>query len=825
MATYTQEDRLLELTTPLGENKLLIRSIDGMEGISQLFSFRVEAFAFNEEEIDFSRLVGQPICVRVILDQDSSARIERFYHGMVQTVTRGARGTTTTSYSLQAVPRFWFLTRTTQSRIFQQKTVPDILKVVLAGIPASYDLQGTYEPRDYCAQYRESDFDFASRLMEEEGICYFFRHELDGHTMVVADTSSAHKDLPHSPSLFFDPDVGGQDDAEIIYSWEKTQTLRSGKTTLWDHSFELPHNSLQAQDLILDTLAVGNVTHKLKVGGNENMELFDYPGGYAERFDGVSPSGGDQPSQLQKIYSDNTRTTKIRMQQEAVNSIVITGYTAYLGIASGYKFNLERHYQDNDAYLITRSHFSIPQKGGYAAGDEPDAPPPEIVMNCIPLSLPFRPQRVSAKPVVFGTQTAVVVGPAGEEIFTDKYGRVKVQFLWDRDGQFNGTSSCWVRCGFPWAGKNFGFISIPRVGHEVIVAFEEGDPDQPIIMGSVYNADMMPPYTLPENKTMSAFKSRSSLGGGGFNELRFEDKKDAEQVFFHAQKNMDTRVLNDRMEWIGNDTHLIVKRDQLETIERDFQRTVHRDVVEEIKRDRIMVIKGKDAVETTGSSTSKTTGNVATEIGGKMSMDVTGDVYLNSSGKIVIESTSQISLKVGGSFVDIGTGGVTIVGTMVKINSGGAAGSGSKGNLNATKAATAPAVAATADPGGHKEYTGGSSRTTSASSSSSSSTSSSSSSASSSSSPGSTAPPPPAPAPEPTHNPNTPENETKTHWVGIKLKDRTGKPIAGQAYKVVLPGGDVAEGTLDDEGKAKVEHTDPGECQVSFPGLADWEKA
>ncbi len=807
MADYTQENRLLELITPLGANILLIRSIDGLEALSQLFSFRIECFAANDKTVDFSQLIGKSVTVRVILDQAASPIPRRYFNGVVQTVTRGGRNDTTTSYSLQVVPSFWFLTRTTRSRVYQQESVPDILKKVLLGFPVQWELQGTFEPRDYCTQYRESDFDFASRLMEEEGMFYYFKHEDGQHTMVVSNHPGTHKEHPFSPKMFFDPDVGGQDESQIIYMWEKTQTLRSGKSTLWDHSFELPHKNLEAQELVMDTLQIGSVTHKLKVGGNENFELYDYPGGYAGRFDGISPSGGEQASNLQKIYEDNKRTVKIRMQQESANAVVITGYTAYLGVQTGYKFALERHYQDDDSYVVTRSHFSIPQQGGYAAGDNVDAPPPEIVFNCIPLALPFRPQRVTPKPLVNGTQTGVVAGPQGEEIFTDKYGRIKVQFLWDRELPFNGTSSCWVRCGMPWAGKNFGFISIPRVGQEVIVAFEDGDPDQPIVVGSVYNPDMMPPYTLPDNKTMSTFKSRSSPGGGGFNELRFEDKKDAEQVFFHAQKNMDTRILNDRMEWVGQDTHLQVVRDQLEKIDRDFQRKVQQDVVEEIGRDHIFVVKGKQAIEVTGSSSMKVNSNVAHEFGGNYTTKVTGSTYIKGTGAIIIESTSQISLKVGGNFVDIGPSGVTIVGTMVNINSGGSAGSASLGSLNAVKAPTAPTEAANAESGGHKEYSG-SARTTGATGQTGNPT-----------EPTSSAPP------APTHNPGSPENQPKTHWIGIKLKDRTGKPVAGQAYRVVLPNGDVAEGTLDDEGKAKVEHTDPGQCQVSFPGLGDWEKA
>jgi type VI secretion system secreted protein VgrG len=354
----------------------------------------------------------------------------------------------------------------------------------------------------------------------------------------------------------------------------------------------------------------------------------------------------------------------------------------------------------------------------------------------------------------------------------------------------------------PHAGKQFGFITIPRTGQEVIVAFEEGDPDQPIVVGSVYNADMMPPYALPDFKTRSTFKSRSSIGGGGFNELRFEDKKDAEQVFFHAQKNMDVRVLADRMEWIGNDTHLIVKRDQVEAVERDVQRKVSRNVVEEIGQDRILVIKGKDAVQVTGARTQNVMGNSSSEIGGDQSSAVSGKTYIKGKDAIVVESDKQITLKVGGNFVDISPSGVTITGTMVNINSGGAAGSGSKGSLNPTKAPATAKAADTAESGGHKTYSGSGGGG-----------------AAGPSGRGSTAPPPP------THNPTSPENKEKTHWIGIRLKDRTGKPVPGQAYKVVLPNGEVSEGTLDDEGKAKIEHIDPGNCQVSFPGLADWKKA
>ena len=782
MANFTQESRLLELTTPIGKDKLLIRSIDGMESISQLFSFRVECFAANEEVIDFSKLIGQSICVRVLLDAVDPNAPKRFFHGVVQTVTRGARNDFNTSYSLQAVPFFWLLTRTTQSRIFQQKSVPDILKTVLAGIPVAFELQGTYQPRDYCAQYRESDFDFASRLMEEEGIFYFFKHEETNHIMVIADTPTAHKELPHSPTLYYDPDIGGVEDVVTVYCWEKSQTLRSGKTTLWDHSFELPHKSLEAQDLIADTLQVGGVTHKLKVGNNDQMELYDYPGGFAQRFDGVTTGGGDQASELQKIFEDNKRTAKIRMQQEAVNSLNITGYTSYLGITPGFKFALARHYEDNDSYVLTRSHFAIPQMGGYAGDEALDTPGPEIVFNCIPFVLPFRPQRVAAKPVVYGTQTAVVVGPPGEEIYTDKYGRIKVQFLWDRAGKYDASSSCWCRCAYPSAGKNFGFLSIPRIGQEVIVAFEEGDPDQPVVVGSVYNADQMPPHELPANKTQSGVKSRSTPGAGtqNLNEIRFEDKIGAEHIFIHGEK----------------DLHVRCKASYFSSIGGDFN--------EEVGGDARTKIAGRKSVKVTGDIVSLSEANQTVHAAGDMitkahatwggigqdtilvaraalELKGVGSVRMESGGDLLIQG-KDVTIKGDGGFIRIDASGVTIVGTMVRINSGGGAGSASAVAAPTLVVPVAPAAAlkpgetkATVNPADSGAAAG-----------------------------------------ENTHDENAEENKDKAHWIEVQLKDESGAPVIGESCEITLPDGKKATSSTNKLGLIRVDKIDAGNCTVRW---------
>jgi len=812
MANFTQETRLLELTTPVGKDKLLIRSIDGTEGISQLFSFRVECFAANDEVVDFSKLVGQAICVRAVLDAVDANQPKRFFHGVVQTVTRGARGYSNTSYSLQAVPYFWLLTRTTQSRIFQQKSVPDILKLVLVGFSVSFELQGTYQPRDYCSQYRESDFDFACRLMEEEGILYFFKHEETNHVMVVADTPTAHKELPHSPTLYYDPDVAGVEDVVIVYAWEKSQTLRSGKTTLWDHSFELPHKSLEAQDLIVETVQVGDISHKLKLSGNDRMELYDYPGGYAERFDGISSSGGDQAGELQKIYEDNKRTTKIRMQQEAVNSLNITGYTSYLGITPGFKFTLDRHYEDNDTYVLVRSHFSIPQMGGYAGDENLDMPPPEIVFNCIPYALPFRPQRVSAKPVVYGTQTAVVVGPAGEEIYTDKYGRVKIQFLWDRAAKYDASSSCWCRCAFPWAGKNYGFISIPRIGHEVVVAFEEGDPDQPIIVGSVYNADMMPPWTLPDNKTQSGYQTRTEKGGNdNLNVLQFEDKKGSEFIYLHAEKDYHTRVKHDTHGNYGRDVHRYIERNLIEEIKNEIHRVVKKSIYEEVSQHVQTKIGGTVQTDVAADVKRKIGGNVDDTIGGDHSEKTSGKMSVKAS-EILFEAESTISLKVGGSEVVIDSSSVTIKGSskvaitggMVNINSGPGSPSKAPKSPAAAVIAKYKAIVAAMMPGqtGHKTYSGGGGGGGGGSQN------------------APTHPLPPSgtpPASSKVAKTATSEKTPETHFIEIEVKDEDNLPVPSEYFEIITPEGTSATGTTDEKGFARVDGIQPGQATVRFP--------
>lgn len=659
MSEYTQQNRPMRVTTPLGEDKLMIRGFTGEEGISQLFCFNLDLFAEKSENITFSDLLGQKVTVTFVLP----GKRTRHFNGIIRRLSRGARGEEFIHYEAEMVPQFWLLSKRRQSRIFQQMTVPDILKRVLEGVDTAFETQGTFEKREFCVQYRESDYDFACRLMEEEGIYYFFKHTADAHKMVVANTPQSHPDLPFSTKIVYEEVVGESREEMRITRWDKEQELRSGKSLLWDHRFQLPHKHLEADQPTKDSVQIGREAHKFKLGANDKLELYDYPGEYAKRFDGIDKSGGEQSGELQKIYQDNKRTVGIRMQQEEFPGLIIRGDSDCRHLNPGFKFNLQRHFSDDGTYLLTWIRHEGSQGEMFRTSHEPGELKYKNEFRCVPIAHPFRPQRVTPKPIVYGTQTAVVVGPGGEEIFTDKYGRVKVQFHWDRDGRADANSSCWVRVATSWAGKQWGAISLPRIGQEVVVDFQEGDPDRPIIVGSVYNADQMPPYTLPDKKTVSTLKSRSTKSGGpsNYNEIRMEDLKGKEQLFVHAEKNMDLRVKEEFREWVGHNRHTIVKQNRKETIEQDGHLHVKGNVSEKID-----------------GNYSLTVGQASDEkIGTKWAAEAGQEIHLKAGMKVVIEAGMQLSLKGAGGFIDIGPAGVTIQGTLVKINSGGSAGSGS----------------------------------------------------------------------------------------------------------------------------------------------------
>ncbi len=664
---FQDDQRPIQFTTPLGPYKLLVSHIQGREAVSELFHFQIDALTEDTSPIAFDSLMGQTVTVAIEGKQGGT----RYINGLVVGVTQGVREQMFTNYRLEIVPNLWKLTRTAKSCIYQQKSVLDILKIVLAGLDVEYNVQATLEPREYCVQYRETDFNFACRLMEEEGIFYFFKHTSSGHTLVLADSTQAFAAIPFQPTVTYETARGGGYQEDRILAWEKGQGLRSGKTTNWDFQFQMPDKNCEAVAQVLDTVQAGTISHKLQVGGNSAFELYDYPGGYCKRFDGIDKSGSDQAANLNNIFTDNNRTVKLRMEAETAAGFFISGRGLHPGFTPGYKFTLQSHFTDNGDFTL----LAVDHDAHQPLGNDTEPFRYENVFRAIPNALVYRPPRTTPEPFVHGPQTAVVVGTAGEEIFTDKYGRVKVQFRWDRTGTNDANSSCWLRVGTHWAGKQWGAIHIPRIGQEVIVAFIEGDPDQPIIVGSVYNADNMPPYTLPDNKTQSGILTRSSKQGGAanFNQILFEDKKGSEFLTIHAEKDQNHQIENDDTQWVGHDRTTTIDHDETREVKHDRTTTIDNDETKTVKGKETITITGNQTLEIQQGNQTNTIdmGNQSTTL--KMGNQDTELNMGNQStkvdlGTITMEAMQSITLKVGQSKITIDQMGVTIEGMMIKVN-------------------------------------------------------------------------------------------------------------------------------------------------------------
>ena len=493
MSAPTQERRQLELITPLGKDVLFLASFSGSEEMSRLFSYHLEMVS-TKDHIPPKDIVGKRVSFRVLLADDTP----RWFDGYVSRFCAGSRETGMRRYEAEVVPWLWFLTRTTDCRIFQNKSVPDIIEEIFGDLGFSdyetSEIKGKHEPWEYCAQYRETDFEFVSRLMEQEGIFYYFRHEQSKHTLVLADQKGAYKDCPEK-EVEYEHSRGTQARADQITSWEHEYTYTPGKWAQTDYNFiDHPHRSETTPAKLLMT----NQQSTVKLDKISKYEIYDYPGEY-------------QTKGVGEEY------TKIRMEEDEVPYDVVDAASRCKTFAVGHKFTIKKHdckSEEGNSYVITSIRHSAtepPQSGG-GEGVEEDY---SNSFTCIPDSVTFRPERITPKPVIQGAQTAVVTGPAGEEIWPDKYGRVKVQFNWDREGERDENTSCWVRCMQSSAGKGWGSMFIPRIGQEVVVTFLEGDPDRPLVSGLVYNADQMPPYPLPDEKTKSYIKTNSSKGGDG----------------------------------------------------------------------------------------------------------------------------------------------------------------------------------------------------------------------------------------------------------------------------------------------------------------------
>lgn len=625
----TQQNRFLAIGTALGDDALLIQSISITEQLGRLFQMEVELLS-QDDAVDFDKMVGTNATVRLELPGGKT----RYFNGFVSRFVQCEQERNYAHYRATLVPWVWFLTRNADCRIFQKKKVPDIIEEVFKAHGfKDYKLQlsGTYPEWEYCVQYRETDFNFISRLMEQEGIYYFFKHEDGVHTLILADSASAHEVTEDYDTIVYQSEGhGGQETTESVTDWVIEKEVQPGVYALGDFNFKTPAAPIVVND---------NISRQHAASA---FEIFDYPGEFDKRDEG-------------EAYA------KLRIQELHAQHEILRGQATARGICTGAKFTLKGHSRSdqNREYLITgvSCHISVSDYESTEKGEG------EEFFTCSftarPANEPFRSQRTTPKPVVHGPQTAIVVGKKGEEIDTDEFGRVKVQFHWDRYGKVDENSSCWVRVSQPTAGKGWGAISLPRIGQEVIVEFLEGDPDLPIITGRVYNATAKVPYALPDNKTMTSFKSNSSKGGAGFNELRFQDKKGDEQIFMHGEKNLDINIKNDAFELIGNDRHLIVTNNQADHIKNNRDEIVDADHKEKIGKDRHLKVVGKEAKEVGGSQSLTVKGDVIEVFKANHSEQTTGDYYLKGDN-VVIEGMTNVTIKVGGSSIAIAADGIAL---------------------------------------------------------------------------------------------------------------------------------------------------------------------
>ena len=612
---FMQDERLFRLDTPLGSDVLLFKDMEGQEGISQLFSFHLNLLS-EKPDISFKNIIGKSVTLVVDLHDGKY----RYINGIVSEFYQLSAGDPSISnnilshYTATVVPFLWLLTRTTDSRIFQHKSVPDIVEKIFGdnGVQDyKLSLKGSYSPRDYCVQYRETDFNFVSRLMEEEGIFYYFQHEDGKHTLILADDASEHKTCPEQGAARCKPHEGATYEEDMIDSLHVKQEIRAGKYTLNDFNFEMPNTSLKLEE-----------PSNQKLGPGER-EYYDYPGLYGKKSEG-----------------DNL--SKIRMQEEEAQITTCYGASNCRAFTSGYKFKLEDFYRrdmNNKDYVLTRVRHTGSQT--YSIGESDSGATYKNEFTCIPSDVPFRPVRVTPKPFVRGAQTAIVVGPSGEEIYPDKYGRVKVQFHWDREGAKDDKSSCWIRVSQLFAGAGWGAMFIPRIGHEVVVDFLEGDPDRPIITGRVYHGANNPPYPLPDEKTKSTIKTNSSPGGGGFNELRFEDKKGKEEIYLQGERDWNILIKNNKGQTIGVDDQLSVGNNQ--------RITVGVNKAETIGAAKELTIGGAYQVSVGGAMNESVGGLKAEEIGAhkavKVAKDSTEDIGGNQTVNVGKDMSETISGK------------------------------------------------------------------------------------------------------------------------------------------------------------------------------------
>ncbi|MNQ32988.1 Ice nucleation protein [compost metagenome] len=588
----TQNTRLVQVSSPLGENVLVLQSLDGSEELGRIFQYELELISENPS-VAFDQLLGKPMSLALELHDGG----KRHFHGIVSRCSQGAGNGQFAGYQVSLRPWLWLLSRTSDCRIFQNRSVPDIIKQVFRDLGFSDfedSLSQTYREWEYCVQYRETSFDFVSRLMEQEGIYYYFRHEKNRHVLVLADAYGAHSSVSDYASVPYYPPTDEQRERDHFFDWNLAREVQPGSLALNDYDFQRPGARLEVRSSVSRSHAHGD------------YPLYDYPGEYVQSKDG-----------------EHFARTRIEAIQARFERVQLRGKAR--GLGSGHLFKLTNYPRDdqNREYLVVGARYRITQES-YESGYMEGQLQYESDLDCMDAGQTFRPLPLTPQPIVRGPQTALVVGPGGEEIWTDQYGRVKVHFYWDRHDQSNENSSCWMRVSQAWAGKNWGSVQIPRIGQEVIVSFLEGDPDRPIITGRVYNAEQTVPYELPANATQSGVKSRSSKGGSpaNFNEIRMEDKKGAEQLFIHAEKNQDIEVENDETHWVGHDRRKTIDNDETVHVKHDRTETVDNNETITIGVDRKENVGNNETISIGVNRTEKVGSDEKISIGANRTEDV-----------------------------------------------------------------------------------------------------------------------------------------------------------------------------------------------------------
>ena len=623
-----------QFTFAAGNRQFLVVDFIARERLSELF--QVDLTLAAEEEIPFTEITGR-VGLLTVMGQDT----DRYFHGIVNRFCQTGLNGRFYLYQARIVPQIWLLTLRQDCRIFQQKSLTDIATQILrdGGITSdlfAFRLQNAPQSREYCVQYCESDYHFISRLLEQEGVFYLIEHEQDKHRLVFGDSTVNYQPIAGNAQVVMNPGGGMVAEEESVLAIKQTHQITSGKYTLRDYNFERPS---------LDLLA------ERQDSENQHLEIYNYPGLYAEQAAGNHLAGMRLDAAM--MYKDLTE-----------------GSSNIPRFLPGATFSLSDHDLSgfNREYVLIEVVHSGKQPQVLAErASEGEGSRYVNQFVAVPSSVTLRPETRTARPTIAGVQTAIVTGPSGEEIYTDQHGRVKVQFHWDRQGRDDENSSCWIRVSQLWAGAGWGAMFLPRIGQEVVVEFIEGNPDRPIVTGRVYHGTNTPPYRLPDEKTKSTVKSDSTTGGGGFNELRFEDKKDREEIFLHAQKDWNIGVEHDKTQGVGNDETLSVGHDRTKQVDNDQSETVGRNKTitvsgnhtEEIIREKTFKV-GENCTETFSqekkieiglSETKKVGKNLKCTINNDMDVDAGDNMTQNAGKDLSIQSGKKMNLVSGDNLV------------------------------------------------------------------------------------------------------------------------------------------------------------------------------